>query len=296
MIHVLGSINIDYGVSVEDLPGPGETIKGRELQLTPGGKGANQALAARRAGTKVAMHGAVGTDTVAQEALALLQADGVNLNHIQKVEGPTGCAFVFVDANSENQIVVVPGANDLVTTEHAQSIAIKNDDVLLLQLECPIDAVTAAAAHAKQNGATVIINLAPYMSLDPKDFDSIDYLVVNEPEAAQLQKDLKLNSSSIEEIAKATNCSVIKTLGAKGIQAIDQSMQLLEVPGNPVSAIDTVGAGDTFTGFLGAMLDQKQTLVHACQIANGAAALACTRSGAQTAIPTLQEVHAFMNT
>jgi len=294
MIHVLGSINIDYAVSVEELPAPGETIKGRKLVLTPGGKGANQALAAKRAGAEVAMHGAVGTDGVAQPAIAILQADGVDLTHVQEVDGPTGCAFVFVDAKSENQIVIVPGANDLVKTERARSMTMSHSDVLLLQLECPTDTVAAAAVHAKQLGATVVVNLAPYISLNPEVFDNIDYLVVNEPEAAQLQKDLDLSSSNIEEIAKATNCSVIKTLGASGVIAIDQTMQLLEIPGQSIAPLDTVGAGDTFTGFLGAMLEQNQKLLSACKIANSAAALACTKSGAQTAIPTLQEVQHFI--
>ncbi len=290
MIHVLGSINIDYSVVVPHLPTPGETIAGNKLVLTPGGKGANQALAARRAGAEVKMIGAIGTDSVADAAVSLLKQSGVDLSGVQSIQGPTGCAFVFVDEKSENQIVIVGGANDAVSAEHARNMSISNNDVLLLQMECPQETVIEAAARAKKCGASVVANLAPYHSLDKQFFTEVDYLILNQSEADQLAKDLQLNSATVEDIRVATDCAVIKTLGAEGIEAIDEQSRSFSLPGIKVDAIDTVGAGDTFAGFLGTLLSTGNSLQNACKVANAAAALACTKSGAQTAIPTIQDV------
>lgn len=290
MIHVLGSINIDYAVNVEQLPTPGETITGADLILTPGGKGANQALAARRAGADVRMTGAIGTDSVADNAVSLLKAGGVDLQGVRTIQGPTGCAFVFVDQNSENQIVIIAGANGAVSVEHAQAMKVSSEDVLLLQLECPTETVAAAAKHAKQHGAKTIANLAPYKSLDDIIFKDIDYLILNESESEQLAKDLHLKSNTVTDISSATNCAVIRTLGADGIEAIDEQSRTFSLPGIKIDAVDTVGAGDTFAGFLGAMLLTNNSVQNACKVANAAAAIACTNPGAQTAIPTMQDV------
>ena len=290
MIHVLGSINIDYSVTVLQLPKPGETIAGSDLVLTPGGKGANQALAASRAGAQVKMTGAVGTDSVAEAALSLLKAGGVDLTGVKSVRGPTGCAFVFVDSNSENQIIIIAGANGTVNAQHAHAMEMTRGDVLLLQLECPLDAVAAAVKGAQRYNARTIANLAPYQSLDKSFYKDIDYLILNETEAEQLATDLNLASASVADISAATGSAVIRTLGTKGIEAIDEQSRSFTLPGIKVEAIDTVGAGDTFAGFLGAMLSTGNSLQNACKIANAAAALACTRSGAQAAIPTIQDV------
>ena len=158
MIHVLGSINIDYSVAVSHLPTPGETIAGKSLDLTAGGKGANQALAARRAGAEVRMNGAIGTDSVADAAVSLLKSGGVDLSGVKSIPGPTGCAFVFVDEQSENQIVIIAGANGSVSTEQASEMNISRDDILLLQLECPLQSVVAAAQHARQNGGKTTVS------------------------------------------------------------------------------------------------------------------------------------------
>lgn len=278
-----------------ELPSPGETITGNKLVLTPGGKGANQAIAARRAGAEVKMNGAVGSDSVAETAISLLQTAGVDLSGVTTTNGPTGCAFVFVDNHSENQIVIIAGANGEVGATQASAMQIADSDVLLLQLECPMDTVTAAAENASNSGAKVIANLAPYHSLDEQVFNHIDYLIVNETEAEELRRDLSLSSDAIADISKKTGCAVIKTLGAKGIEAIDAGGNKLSLPGIQVNAVDTVGAGDTFAGFLGAMLATGNSLQNACKVANAAAALACTKPGAQTAIPTMQDVIEFAN-
>lgn len=293
MIHVLGSINIDYSITVANLPKPGETITGHGMVLTPGGKGANQALAACRAGANVKMTGAVGTDPVSDAALALLKSDGVDLSDVKSISGATGCAFVFVDEQSENQIVIIAGANGAVTAEHARSMTLAAEDILLLQLECPVTTVVAAAAHARQKGAKTVANPAPYQSLDKQFFKDIDYMILNESEAEQLAEDLSLNAATVAEISAATDCAVIRTLGANGIEATDEQSAPFNLPGIQVEAVDTVGAGDTFAGFLATMLATGNSLQNACMVANAAAALACTRPGAQTAIPTMQDVVNF---
>jgi ribokinase len=297
MIHVLGSINIDYSSTVARLPAAGETVMGDNLQLTPGGKGANQALAARRAGAEVKLTGAVGTDEVAPQATALLREAGVDMSSVAVIDGPTGCAFVFVDSGSENQIIIIPGANGEVTQNHGSQLSITADDILLLQLEVPIPAVCAAAEAAKKAGAMVIANLAPYQTMPAVFYENVDLLILNETEAELLSADIGLSpiqpsdkSAEALRIAENLRTQVIITLGSDGLVATDESQTVITIPGLRIDPIDTVGAGDTFAGFLGAMLARGSSLQNACKIANAAAALACTKAGAQTAIPTLDEL------
>lgn len=297
MIHVLGSINIDYSSTVVRLPGAGETVIGDNLLLTPGGKGANQALAAKRAGAEVKLTGAVGTDEVAPQATSLLREAGVDMSSVAVIDGPTGCAFVFVDASSENQIIIIPGANGEVTPNHGKQLSITSDDILLLQLEVPIPAVCAAAEAAKSAGATVIANLAPYQKLPANFYDHIDLLILNETEATLLSADIGLppiqpseKSAEALRIAESLHTQVIITLGSDGLVATGENQSIIKIPGLTIDPVDTVGAGDTFAGFLGAMLARGSSLQNACKIANAAAALACTKAGAQTAIPTIEEL------
>lgn len=292
MIHVLGSINIDYSCTVDHLPAAGETTIGSGLALTPGGKGANQALAARRAGAAVKMTGAIGTDDVAKQALSLMQRDAVDLSDVATVPGPTGCAFVFVDAQSENQIIIIPGANACVSQQQAENLAINPVDLLLLQLEVPLPVVVAAAKKAQQRNATVLANLAPYQTLNREFFEAVDILLVNETEALQLAGDFSIDTSRniAGNIAEALKTTVVLTRGAKGVAVVDCHGLAFEIPGIAINALDSVGAGDTFAGYLGAMLAQGKQLKDACEIANKAAALACTKPGAQSAIPGIVEL------
>lgn len=297
MIHVLGSINIDYSCTVANLPLAGETVIGNHLQLTPGGKGANQALAARRAGAEVKLTGAIGTDEVAPQSIALLQQAGVDLSSVITVDGPTGCAFVFVDSSSENQIVIIPGANGQVSQQQGEQMNITGDDILLLQLETPLETVAEAARVASTAGARVIANLAPYQRMPESFFKFVDLLILNETEAMQLSADLELppaqpldKSAEALRIAQHLETEVVITLGSDGLVATEQNQNVLKLSGITIEPIDTVGAGDTFAGFLGAMLARGRSLQNACKIANAAAALACTKPGAQPAIPTLEEL------
>jgi ribokinase len=290
MIHVLGSINIDYSCSVKNLPRAGETIIGSKLFTTPGGKGANQAIAARRAGSSVIMTGAVGTDEIAEQALSCLTADGVDIARVARVPGPTGCAFVFVDAQSENQIVIVPGANARVSEQQAQSIDASRGDVLLLQLEVPVPVVRAAARAAHEQGAMVLANLAPYQTLPADSFAHIDVLLLNETEAQLLATDQNLTCAGgdiARELSVRLQTTVVLTLGADGV-VIANGADVKSIPGIVIRAVDTVGAGDTFAGFLGSRLEHGDSLQQACETANRAAATACTKSGAQTAIPRME--------
>ncbi len=292
MIHVFGSINIDYSCAVDRLPVAGETIIGNRIELTPGGKGANQALAARRAGADVKMSGAIGTDEVATQAVSLMRQDGVDLTDVAIVPGPTGCAFVFVDSASENQIVIIAGANEGVTQQQAQNLPINENDLLLLQLEVPLPAVVAAARKAHQAKAKVIANLAPYQTMPQAFFESVDVLLLNETEASRLAADfsIPLTNDIAGNIAAHLNTAVVLTLGAAGVAVADQQGKSFATPGMKVTAVDSVGAGDTFAGYLGAMLAQGKSLQESCAIANQAAALACTRTGAQSAIPSIDEL------
>jgi ribokinase len=294
MIHVLGSINIDYGCQMQRLPGAGETVHANQLELTPGGKGANQALAASRAGGDVAMHGAIGSDEVAAQALSLLQAANVSLDDVRTADGTTGCAFVFVDAAGENQIVVLAGANDAVSVDQANTMSIDKGDTLLLQFEVPLPTVQAAAANARQKGATVIASLAPYYTMPESYFQNVDVLLVNQTEAQLLCADLNIHTTddqTVTTLAQRLGCSIIQTLGKRGLQGFDVTTgKPFELPGITVEAIDTVGAGDTFAGYLGAMMDRERSLQNSCKVANAAAAFACTKPGAQSAIPAIAEL------
>lgn len=295
MIYVLGSINIDYCCALDHLPGAGETVLANGLVLTPGGKGANQALAAKRAGAIVKMSGMIGSDDVADQALTLLRKSSVDLTEVTKVPGPTGCAFVFVDADGENQIVVVPGANALVSADRVGDLAFEKGDILLLQLEIPPAAVIAAATHAKSCGATVVANLAPYSEQIANACDNFDIIIVNETEAQQLADDLGISNQPDpnQQLANQLQSTVVKTSGAKGVSCYEHSASTpFTIPALEVSVVDTVGAGDTFAGYLCAMLERGRSLRNACKIANAAAALACTKEGAQTAIPTINELQA----
>jgi len=294
MIHVFGSINIDYACSMERLPGAGETVHADTLLLTPGGKGANQALAAARAGAQVQMHGAVGTDETAAQALALLREARVDLSAVKTAPGPTGCAFISIDAAGENQIVVLAGANASVDETAATAMPLTDRDTLLLQLEVPTDSVLAAARQASNSGSRVVASLAPYYDMPADYFDCVDLLLVNDHEAGLLAQQLEIKSADTDlchEIGMALQCSVVQTLGAKGLAGWDAvQQQAFNLPGIQVNAVDTVGAGDTFAGYLGAMLDGGQSLQQASAVANRAAATACTQTGAQQAIPCMNEI------
>ena len=293
MITILGSINLDLIGTVERLPRPGETVSGGAFATAPGGKGANQALAARRAGAQVRMIGAVGRDPFADPALSLLQAGGVDLAQLRQVEGPTGVALILVDGNGENVIAVMPGANGTVDAAAAAELDFTPEDVLLLQLEVPVPAIAVAANRAKELGARVLLNFAPFHAGALPLLPHVSHLIVNESECALIAEAAGLAAGSVEEqavgLAQTFGLTVIATLGRDGVLAVEQG-STIRAEALPVRAVDTVGAGDTFCGYLAAGLSEGLALDAAMSLSAAAASLACTRSGAQPAIPLRAEV------
>lgn len=289
MITVFGSINIDLVCRTAHLPRPGETVPGSEYRLIPGGKGANQALAARRAGAEVRMVGAVGADDMAAIALGELQADGVDLASVARRGATTGMAIITVDDHAENTIVLSPGANARLVAGDLPEGGIGAGDTLLLQMEVPFAESLAAARAARAAGARVLLSIAPFLPIERAALDAFDMILVNETEAADLARHLGLaagrdGGETVSTLAAALGRTVIATLGADGAVAAHEGERIL-VPSLPVVPVDTTGAGDTFAGVLAALLDQGETLATAMQYAAAAGSLSCTIAGAQPSFP-----------
>jgi ribokinase len=297
VITVFGSINLDLIGVVERLPQPGETVPGSAFATAPGGKGANQALASSRAGAAVRMVGAVGGDRFAEAALSLLRADALDLSLVKTVGGPTGVALILVDRVGENVIVVIPGANGTVDEDQAESLKFSRGDVLLLQLEVPVAAIGAAARRARAGGAHVILNFAPFRSEALDLVAAATHLVVNETECALIAEALGLKSEAIEvqarRLAERFGATVVVTLGKAGAHAVVDGGEF-GAAALPVEPVDTVGAGDTFCGYLAAGLAEGRPLESALALASAAGSLACIKSGAQPSIPRRAEVEAAM--
>jgi ribokinase len=277
MLLVFGSINIDLLVPVPVLPRPGETVLGGDYRLLPGGKGANQALAACRAGASVMMAGAVGKDAFAGAALALLRRDGVDLTLVRQVDRSTGLAAIMVGGSGENLIAVASGANAAVRAESVPDDMLSAQRIVLCQMEVPAAETAGLIRRAARRGARSILNLAPAMPIEPSLFDDLDLLVANEAEAAVLGEDPAA-------IARRLRQAFVVTRGAAGSTAFLRDGRRLEIPVLAIDAVDTTGAGDTFVGVLAAGLDQDMALEIALRRASAAAGLACLAHGAQTAM------------
>jgi ribokinase len=300
MITVLGSINMDLIASVSRLPTPGETVTGDNFVTAPGGKGANQALAARRAGADVVMAGAVGEDEFAVPALTYLRYDGVDLNRVKSVIKATGVALIFVGADGENVIAIVAGANGTVTAEDAKSAVanMKRGDTLMLQLEIPAAAIEAGLKAAREKGVTSVINTAPITADARRLAQLADVVIANESEFELFCGKKALSSGAREaemlRINQETRQTLIVTLGADGVVAV-RNGNLYRAKSLEVEPVDTVGAGDTFCGYLVAGLDRGLKFEAALQRATIAGSLACTKAGAQPSIPVDREVMKHMS-
>ena len=294
MITVFGSTNLDQVGTVSRLPKPGETVAGGTFSMAAGGKGANQALAARRAGAEVRHVSAVGKDAFAELALDLLQRDGVDLSALKHVDGPTGIAMIFVDSHGENVIAVLPGANGTMTAADADAALAKvSGGVLLLQQEIPQAATERALDLARQKGITAILNTAPFLDSTKALAPKATILIANETEFALLTgRGIDELDAAMADWAKQHNQTVIVTLGGEGARAATADGKTISVPALKVTPVDTVGAGDTFCGYLAAGLDAGLDLEVAMERAAVAASLACLKPGAQPAIPTADEVAA----
>ena len=299
MITVLGSINMDLIATTDRLPGPGETVGGNSFATAAGGKGANQALAARRAGAEVLMAGAVGEDSFATDALALLYDAGTNLSLVKKTDQPTGTALILVGGDGENMIAVVPGANGEVTVHDAEEAiaATSVGSILVLQFEIPAHSVEAALKAAKAKGITTLINTAPMTADAARLAKLADIVVANETEfelfSGEKHEDAASRITTMRRIHAETGQTLIVTLGADGVVAI-RNDEIVQAAGLKITPVDTVGAGDTFCGYLAASLDAGYTFEKALVRAAAAGSLACTKKGAQPSIPLASEVEGFL--
>ncbi|MEN2393693.1 ribokinase [Pseudomonas halotolerans] len=298
-VVVIGSLNMDLVTRAPRLPKGGETLMGESFCTIPGGKGANQAVAAARLGAKVSMVGCVGSDAYGQQLRGALLAEGIDCQSVSVVDGSSGVALIVVDDDSQNAIVIVAGANGVLTTDVLDRFdeVLQSADVIVCQLEVPDATVGHALKRGRELGKTVILNPAPASRALPGDWYAyIDYLIPNESEAAVLSG-LTVDSLETAEVAAtqliaAGAGKVIVTLGAQGLMFANGA-DFQHFPAPQVKAVDTTAAGDTFVGGFAAALADGKSEVEAIRFGQVAAALSVTRAGAQPSIPTLLEVQAF---
>ncbi|TIX92160.1 ribokinase [Rhizobium sp. P44RR-XXIV] len=295
MITIFGSINMDLIATTDRLPKPGETVAGNGFSTAAGGKGANQALAARRAGATVRMSGAVGNDGFAAPALELLDAAGTDLSTTRRVSQPTGTALILVGGDGENMIAVVPGANGTNTAEDAAAAvaALNSGDTLMLQFEIPVDAVETALNAAKAKGVRTVLNLAPLIPEAERLGRLADIVIANETEFERLAGQDNMSAAEREtalvRLHGETGQTLIVTLGGDGVIAIRDG-ELSSAKGLVIEPVDTVGAGDTFCGYFAASLDEGLDFHASLRRAAVAGSLACLKAGAQPSIPVASEV------
>jgi ribokinase len=298
-VVVVGSTNLDLVVTAPALPRPGETVLGDRFTMVPGGKGANQAVAAARAGAACAFVGAVGRDSFAEPLRASLAGAGIDVRRLRDVPGPSGVALIAVDTSAENIIVVAPGANaELSTLDERDRAAIAAADVMLCQLEIPLPFVTDAVRAARAAGTTVVLNAAPARALPADLLGAVDLLVVNQGEAAALAG-AAANAAGpdaaellLDELLVLVP-RVVMTLGAQGAMYGDQEGRRLAVDAVRVNAVDTTAAGDAFTGALAVALAEQRPIEESLRWACAAGAACACRPGASTALPTRDEIDAL---
>jgi ribokinase len=292
MIVVFGSINLDLIFALPAIPRAGETLLGPQVRIEPGGKGANQAVAAARDGGTVAMAGAVGPDALADDALVLLSQAGVDTTRIAVSAAATGCAAIAVDPQGRNAIAVGSGANLLARQAQIEDALLGPQTTLLLQMECDPAETASLIRRARAAGSRILLNLAPAGALAPDALRMVDLLVANESEAAWLATELG-TSADAASLTAALGTAVVRTLGEQGAELANaDGVQI--VPAHAVDAVDTTAAGDCFMGVLAAAIDRGAALPQALRRAAVAAALACTRHGSQGSLPLASETDAAL--
>lgn len=292
MILAFGSINLDLIFPLPHLPTPGETVLGPSMTIEPGGKGANQAVAAARDGARVVFAGAVGADALAQDALRLIRATGIDTTRIAIADAATGCATICVDPQGRNLIAVASGANLAARASQVEDALLTRETTVLLQMEVPPAETEALIARARAAGCRIVLNLAPAAALAESALRAVDMLVVNEGEAAFLADHLGCPATAAALHAHL-GVTVVVTLGGAGLDAMATTGPI-RLNAHMVEAIDTTGAGDCFTGVLASHLDRGAALAEALARANTAAALACTRHGTQGSMPLAAETEAAL--
>jgi ribokinase len=292
MIIVFGAIYADMVMRVDKFPDPGETVLTKTYSYVPGGKGANQALAASRAGQMVLLAGAIGNDAQGALALTLLQSAGIDLSAVKESSMPTGCSSIFVNKHAENMICSASGANMEVRENQITDQMLKEAEAIVLQCEAPIDECAKLASRAKQAGVTVILNLAPATYVPDYYLNNVDYLIMNEVEAEFMCNDLNLTDtiSMATTISQQKQLIVILTQGEKGC-ALALNGNISHFPAPKINAVDTTAAGDTFIGYVAAGIASSDfSIESAIQTASKAASICCTREGSQPSIPFSMEL------
>lgn len=286
-ISVVGSINMDMTVTADRIPLKGETLKGKELQYIPGGKGANQAVAMAKLGAHVEMFGCVGNDSAGEILLQNLRREGIETAHIKVVEGiPTGIAMITVGEN-DNTIVVVAGANDCVDKGYIDSVKeeILESEIVLLQHEIPLETVRYVTELCFEHGVKVVLNPAPAAPVAKETLDKVSYLTPNEHEAAILFGD-----KSIEDMLRLYPGKLLITQGSRGASICLESGDVVRIPARKAKVIDTTGAGDTLNGAFTLQIAMHKSVEEALAFANVAASLSTEKFGAQGGMPDWEQV------
>jgi len=300
-IVVVGSSNTDMIIQIDKIPVPGETVIGGEFSSAAGGKGANQAVAAARAGGNITFIACVGDDMFGKQAVDGFIKDGINVKHIKKAEdAPSGVALIFVGSGGENSIAVASGANARLYPEDIAGLeyVISEADILVMQLETPLDTITRAADIAYNSGVKVILDPAPAQNLDDELLEKIAIITPNEIEAELLTNIKVKDEDSAKKAARVLIDkgieSVLITLGSQGVFLATAENQTL-IPGFSVNAVDTTAAGDVFNGALAVGLSENMSFDEAIRFANAAAALSVTKLGAQPSVHSREEIDLFLS-
>lgn len=296
-IVVIGSLNMDIVVESDRFPVQGETLLGKAIRFLPGGKGANQAVASARLGASTRMIGAVGGDSFGRELLQALTNEGIECEGVRAIpDATTGIANIFV-SQGDNSIIVLSGANHLLSPEDIDRSkqAIEQADIVLLQLEIPLETVSHAAKLAKSFGKTVVLNPAPAQPLPESLLRDVDYITPNRTELSLLTGSSENDDleASMRKLIGMGARHVITTLGSEGSAFIEAGGPLVQVPGHKVPVVDTTGAGDSFNAALAYSLALRKSLEESVSFAAKVSALAVTKFGAQPGMPTLEEVEQF---
>jgi len=294
-VFVAGSINMDVVATADRHPKIGETIAGREVLYFPGGKGANQAVAAAKLGAPTTLIGRLGRDSFGRELMTFLAAQGIDLSFVRESDAHTGTAIITL-ANADNTIVVIPGANGLVTPADVGAVPLTNGDVAVSQFEIPLPTIAAFFTGARASGATTILNPAPAITFGPELLDLVDILILNESELALLAGTALRDGDDAARFIDAAQVLhgdgkriICVTLGKRGVLALVDGKPMM-IEGRPVKAVDTTGAGDCFVGAVAAELAANKSISDALNYANRAASICVQRMGAAPSMPTAAEV------
>ena len=295
-IIVFGSINMDLVVYSEAKPNDGETVIGNSFETFLGGKGSNQAVAASKLGANVSFVGKVGSDLYGQKLKEQLNLEKVNTQLLDEIEGESGVAVInVIESSSENQIIVIPGANAHVSADQIDDKTLSSVEILISQLEVPPNQIEVLFSRARQGHCYRVLNVAPAIEFSTSLFNETDLLVVNEIELEALAKkklkDTNIDSirASVDLLSLAKHQAIVVTLGAEGVYVRDQNKDEY-IEGHKVNSVDTTGSGDCFVGAMASYLIEDKNLFDASVFANKAASISVTRKGASSSMPTKDEV------